>query len=394
MQYNSSDMITMLPQSTTEQKEDLQEVEDGFAKNKHNPTSLNPQLLDASTKGNSRDFTNSSQEENNDNRGLEKKANGIQLSFSNSGHSDDKHGESIQPERDMNSPNNTGKLLMVDEIGGARESKACIDGVFESSICDLKPEYLDLKIRFFTKSIFRIERIIEEAVLQEFSGMQANFVGTKQKQVLPVIELLKIAYTERLKIIINDLRAKTKSIEYITMKEIQTYFSNLEESLRQKVKLFVAKQTELLRFTNINSDESDSSQDQQNPAEHRQMTDAGKPLMKFKQEMDSNFGSIHSSERRTARSKNNKSSDVVRVLCNKLPRSASKILNQWLSDHLDDPYPTQEEKVLLASKTKLSLRQITNWFVNHRGRKLKNLKNKGSFSQQIKSKLLASTIQH
>lgn len=221
--------------------------------------------------------------------------------------------------------------------------------------------------------------------------MLQNF-SSKLVQVFPVIELLKSAYTDKLKMIVNDLRHKTKSIEYITMKEIQSYFTNLEENLRQKVKSFVSKQTELLKFANITSDESDSSPEPQTQVKEQPMVTVGKPVMQFKQDMDSNFGSMNSSERRTARSKNNKSSDV-KGNYNKLPRSATKILNQWLSDHIDDPYPTQEEKVLLASKTRLNMRQITNWFVNHRGRKLKSLKNKGSFSQQIKSKLLASTIQ-
>lgn len=222
--------------------------------------------------------------------------------------------------------------------------------------------------------------------------MLASF-GKKQDQVSPIIELLRTAYAEKLKSIINDLRAKTKSIEYITMKEIQGYFTNLQETLRQKVLLFVAKQTELLKFTNITSDESDSSQDPPTSGPVAQVVASGKPLIQFKQDMDSNFGSMNSTEGKTARSKNNKCS-VVRGSTNKLPKSASKILNQWLSDHIDDPYPTQEEKVLLASKTRLSIRQITNWFVNHRGRKLRNTKKKSSFTQQIKSKLLASTQQH
>ena len=57
-------------------------------------------------------------------------------------------------------------------------------------------------------------------------------------------------------------------------------------------------------------------------------------------------------------------------------------------NHLDDPYPTKEEKIMLASKTQLSLRQITNWFVNHRGRKWKEKKRRKKFSSQIKSKLM------
>ena len=91
---------------------------------------------------------------------------------------------------------------------------------------------------------------------------------------------------------------------------------------------------------------------------------------------------------------------------NKLPRYAQNILKEWFSDHLDDPYPTKEEKIMLASKTSLSLRQvsiyslhnnfnplqITNWFVNHRGRKWNEKKKGLKFSSQIKSKLMVEGI--
>lgn len=35
--------------------------------------------------------------------------------------------------------------------------------------------------------------------------------------------------------------------------------------------------------------------------------------------------------------------------------------------------------------------QITNWFVNHRGRKLKTLRNNRKFTNQIRSKLLLAS---
>ncbi len=53
-------------------------------------------------------------------------------------------------------------------------------------------------------------------------------------------------------------------------------------------------------------------------------------------------------------------------------------LNEWFKTHEDRPYPTKEEKDFLASKTCLSARQISNWFVNKRqrcGRKYKNSSN-------------------
>jgi hypothetical protein len=51
-----------------------------------------------------------------------------------------------------------------------------------------------------------------------------------------------------------------------------------------------------------------------------------------------------------------------------LPKSVTAILKQWLIDHRGHPYPTEEEKRGLRSKTNLTLNQISNWFINARRR--------------------------
>lgn len=55
--------------------------------------------------------------------------------------------------------------------------------------------------------------------------------------------------------------------------------------------------------------------------------------------------------------------------CN-LPKHVTNILNEWLSNHLDNPYPTASEKKELIEKTNLSSVQLSNWFINVRRRKL------------------------
>jgi len=51
-----------------------------------------------------------------------------------------------------------------------------------------------------------------------------------------------------------------------------------------------------------------------------------------------------------------------------LPKESIKILRKWLEDHEQDPYPGEEEKNRLASECKLTLNQISNWFINARRR--------------------------
>lgn len=247
-----------------------------------------------------------------------------------------------------------------------------------------------MKVRYFMRCLERLERLTEELGKTEFAAILTAMGRAQVSTISPVVEAIKQTYLDNIRGILRELQAKTKCIEYVTMKELKNYFSDLEKTVHRKMQLFVAQQIELFKFANINSEESDSSGD---PPKHSSSDPSSihkqELLQKQNRDLDSNYSSINSSDQRTARSKNDRSLKPAPTY-RKLPRSASKILNQWITDHMGDPYPTQEEKVLLASRTRLSLRQITNWFVNHRGRKLKKFKNYGTFAEQIKSKLLVS----
>lgn len=52
----------------------------------------------------------------------------------------------------------------------------------------------------------------------------------------------------------------------------------------------------------------------------------------------------------------------------RFPRAAVKILKDWMLEHHDNPYPTEEEKEVLGQQTGLSLGQISNWMANTRRR--------------------------
>ncbi|CAF1284423.1 unnamed protein product [Didymodactylos carnosus] len=51
-----------------------------------------------------------------------------------------------------------------------------------------------------------------------------------------------------------------------------------------------------------------------------------------------------------------------------LPKSATNIMRSWLFQHIVHPYPTEDEKRHISSKTNLSLLQVNNWFINARRR--------------------------
>lgn len=56
-----------------------------------------------------------------------------------------------------------------------------------------------------------------------------------------------------------------------------------------------------------------------------------------------------------------------------LPKTTTALLKGWLIQHKKHPYPTEDEKLSLARETKLSMQQISNWFINARRRHLPNL---------------------
>ncbi|QSZ29197.1 hypothetical protein DSL72_003708 [Monilinia vaccinii-corymbosi] len=58
-----------------------------------------------------------------------------------------------------------------------------------------------------------------------------------------------------------------------------------------------------------------------------------------------------------------------------LPKPTTDILTGWFVNHLDHPYPNEEEKQVLMRQTGLQLNQISNWFINARRRKLPALQN-------------------
>ncbi|KAI8612235.1 homeobox KN domain-containing protein [Chytriomyces sp. MP71] len=45
-------------------------------------------------------------------------------------------------------------------------------------------------------------------------------------------------------------------------------------------------------------------------------------------------------------------------------------LTGWLKTHREDPYPTPEEKRALAEQCGLNMKQVNNWFINARRRRL------------------------
>ncbi|KOO53578.1 knotted1-like homeodomain protein liguleless4a [Chrysochromulina tobinii] len=47
---------------------------------------------------------------------------------------------------------------------------------------------------------------------------------------------------------------------------------------------------------------------------------------------------------------------------------ARRVLKTWVEDHLEDPYPSVQDKQQLGAATQLTMKQINDWFTNYRKR--------------------------
>ncbi|XP_010689104.2 BEL1-like homeodomain protein 8 [Beta vulgaris subsp. vulgaris] len=75
-----------------------------------------------------------------------------------------------------------------------------------------------------------------------------------------------------------------------------------------------------------------------------------------------------------------------------LPERAVSILRAWLFDHFLHPYPTDNDKQMLATQTGLTRNQVSNWFINARVRlwkpmveEIHTLETKGSSRSELNS---------
>jgi len=53
------------------------------------------------------------------------------------------------------------------------------------------------------------------------------------------------------------------------------------------------------------------------------------------------------------------------------PKHTTAMLKEWFKAHSEAPWPTDEEKKELSTRSGLPLRQVSTWFINHRKRNLK-----------------------
>ncbi|KAG0481983.1 hypothetical protein HPP92_010067 [Vanilla planifolia] len=123
----------------------------------------------------------------------------------------------------------------------------------------------------------------------------------------------------------------------LTMQAMWRHFSNLEEAI----------------ITHVNSSK-------ETPSKDLQRSQASVSLQKPNQSRKAKKDSLQQLDLSMVR-------QVWRPLRG-LPEDSVAVLRAWLFEHFLHPYPSDDEKRLLASKTGLTRSQISNWFINARVR--------------------------
>jgi hypothetical protein len=72
----------------------------------------------------------------------------------------------------------------------------------------------------------------------------------------------------------------------------------------------------------------------------------------------------------------------------RIGRESTRLLEEWLAINNQDPYPSYEEKVLLCTKTGLTYKQVTNWFI-HRRSKLSDSNKPKNYRYGLTARLLS-----
>lgn len=151
---------------------------------------------------------------------------------------------------------------------------------------------------------------------------------------------IKDAYSFEVKRLTERLIKKMDSeavLELTSFKELHTLLDKMEDLVNQKIKEFINKQIEIFKLNNVKNSNSPLDQNSSSPNNSDEF------------DSNSSSGNINSKY---------KSALSESLNSHKLPKYAAKILKMWFDDHIDNPYPSKEEKVMLASKTNLTLRQV------------------------------------
>lgn len=198
-------------------------------------------------------------------------------------------------------------------------------------------DYVELKKKFTSRTLAEIRKRLEGVVDLETTCTEQSSVVcsslTTQAQIHRFKELRE-NYSAKVHQLLTDwMRSWENTIEMMTMFEIKQILTRMENTLESLIAKFLRDQATLTQAAKVSPEFF---------------------LETCKDDLSDSLLGIRSNGTRRG------------VYNKRIPERSIKVLKSWLEQNQDDPYPSQEEKKLLSASTGLSMKQITNWFINKR----------------------------
>lgn len=240
-------------------------------------------------------------------------------------------------------------------------------------------DYLKIKTSFYNRTLNALCKDIEKQIDELFhnywqldaggvpTGDNAEIFSTKDKIQKGTCECWKL------------LESKSDSLDLLSMKDIKTYLELVKGAVMKRTKKIVERQYRAVITSAENNDgvhrvfDDFTTNNYQIPQRYLQPGLDQSQLIVSSSIQPANIGSQLHTRR-------------------KISPSATKILKEWMINNMEDQFPSSEEKRLLALKTKLTLKQVSNWFVNHRGKRNSSASNSNRFKRELKSKFIETKI--
>lgn len=122
----------------------------------------------------------------------------------------------------------------------------------------------------------------------------------------------------------------------------------MKEICFRKINEFFKEQYQLMKINKIMKEETNSPKDRNQSSSNSDTFDSGS---------GSGNGTGNGNTVTNEGGKSEAMSENLKKT-KKMAKYASNILKEWFTEHIEDPYPSKEEKIMLASKTNLTLRQV------------------------------------
>jgi len=143
---------------------------------------------------------------------------------------------------------------------------------------------------------------------------------------------------------INGSLASSDYSNFASFEEIRVSVLNIQELIKKNIQKFMNSQAEMLKLNQLIDSNITFESNWRNKKSKK---------VENENEFDSN-----ESQNCNRRSTEGGSAETVHTKLPRLSRFTSKLLAEWFKNHIEDPYPNFEEKVMLASKTNTSVKQV------------------------------------